>query len=67
MNTRILTEIICVVALLLLLAWDVVCMVSPLEGDTISEVIRSANHAMGGLVALVTAALWIHWFGPVIW
>lgn len=64
---RIITEIICVVVLLGLIGWDVWCMMTPQPNDTISEVIRAANHSTGGLVALMTAALWIHWFGPRIW
>ena len=66
-SARVITILICIAVTVLLLIWDSYCMVNSETGDTVSEVIRAANVWSGGLIALCSAALWIHWFCPTIW
>lgn len=56
------TILLCVLATVVLIGWDCVCLANQESGDTVSEVVRSANRASGGLVSLLSAALWIHFF-----
>lgn len=50
------------VGLTLLIA-EGIALVNKATGDTVSEVVREWNIWSGGLVALLLAALWWHWFG----
>lgn len=44
------------------LAWECVAVLEGRLDSTISEAIRQVNRESGGLVALIAAALWVHWF-----
>ena len=50
---------ICTVALLL---WDGHCLANSETEDTVSECVRAANKASGGLVGLLSIALVVHFF-----
>jgi type IV secretory pathway VirB2 component (pilin) len=64
---------ICVAVAVLLTIWDVIAFLNN-SGDnnaTISDVLRTLNGNLGGLLALATAAIWIHIFAyqwlPAAW
>jgi hypothetical protein len=47
---------------LVLCAWEIWTMADGVPGNTVSAVIRRTNTASGGLVAVISLALWVHWF-----
>jgi hypothetical protein len=57
------------IVFVVLLVWECWMLADNVPGDTVSAVVRRANLATGGLLALVIAALWFHWFSawPASW
>jgi hypothetical protein len=57
-------SIIAITVLFATLLWDAY-LVSQTSKNTMSRVISDFNSTTGGLLALLMAALWIHWFVPL--
>ena len=60
---RIISEV-SIVVLLVVLLWDAY-LTARSSQDTLSNIITQFNAMTGGLLALVIAILWIHWFIPL--
>ena len=65
-NARLITICLMTACTVALLLWDGHCLANSETEDTVSECVRAANKASGGLVGLVAGALWIHWFAQGI-
>lgn len=62
MTLRLWTALILMITAAVLAGWECITFATPTDSDSISAVVRSANRASGGLVALGIGALWVHWF-----
>lgn len=55
---------VAIVVLLIVLMYDAY-LTAVSSNDTLSNVITQFNAQTGGLLALILAILWIHWFVPL--